>query len=52
MGGSRADRALAALLGVAIGDAMGMPAQTWSRDKIKQSFGTITGFLDAPAHTG
>ena len=43
------DRAMGALLGVAIGDAMGMPSQTLSRDQIASSYGRITGFRDAVA---
>ena len=45
------DRALGALAGVAIGDAMGMPTQTLSRAQISETYGAITGFLDAaPSH--
>jgi ADP-ribosylglycohydrolase len=41
------DRALGALLGVAIGDAMGMPSQTWSRETIRSVYGEITDFAEA-----
>jgi len=41
------DRALGALLGVAIGDAMGMPSQTLSRDEIRSAYGEIVDFVDA-----
>lgn len=39
------DRALAALLGVAIGDALGMPSQTLSCAEITSHYGTITDFM-------
>jgi len=41
------DRALGALAGVAIGDAMGMPTQTLSRAQIGLSYGVITDLTDA-----
>ncbi len=41
------DRALAALQGLAIGDALGMPTQLMSRAAIAGQFGTIDGFRDA-----
>ncbi len=45
------DRALAALQGLAIGDALGMPTQLMSRAEITRRFGTIDGFRDAaPDH--
>lgn len=44
----RYDKMLGALLGVALGDAMGMPAEGWSRRKIRERFGEITGFLPGP----
>lgn len=40
------DRAYGALIGGAIGDAMGMPASFFTRDKIKQVYGYITDFLE------
>lgn len=40
------DRATAALIGVALGDALGMPAQTLSRAAIEQAYGRIGGFVD------
>lgn len=40
-------RALGALAGVAVGDAMGMPTQTLSRPDIKRIYGVIDGFRDA-----
>lgn len=36
------------LTGVAVGDAMGMPSELWSRRKVKERFGRITGFLPGP----
>ncbi|THD85770.1 ADP-ribosylglycohydrolase [Aliigemmobacter aestuarii] len=41
----RLDRALGALMGVAIGDALGMPAQTFPRDRITAIYGRITDFV-------
>lgn len=40
-------RALGALAGVAVGDAMGMPTQTLSRTEIARLYGPIHGFRDA-----
>jgi len=42
-------RARGALVGVAVGDALGMPSQTFSREEIVVSFGRITSFLP-PRH--
>jgi ADP-ribosylglycohydrolase len=42
------ERALGALYGLAIGDALGMPTQLLSRDQIAIYFGTIDGFREAP----
>lgn len=42
----RFDRALGALAGVALGDAMGMPAQTLPRAEIRAAYGRITDFID------
>lgn len=39
------NRAIGCLVGVAVGDALGMPSELWSRKKVKQRFGNITGFL-------
>lgn len=39
-----ADRALAALTGVALGDALGMPSQTLDRAAIRVAYGRIAGF--------
>ncbi len=36
------------LYGMAIGDALGMPSELWSRRKVKDYFGEITEFLDGP----
>ena len=40
------DRATAALFGLALGDAMGMPTQTLDRTNIQKRYGEITGFVD------
>jgi ADP-ribosylglycohydrolase len=39
------DRALGALVGVAVGDALGMPAQTLDRAEILHHYGRIEGFV-------
>ena len=44
------DHALAAFQGLAIGDALGMPTQSMSRDEIRLDHGGITGFVDAGPH--
>jgi ADP-ribosylglycohydrolase len=44
------DHALAALTGLAIGDALGMPTQSMSRAQILADHGAITGFADAGPH--
>lgn len=41
-------KAYASLIGVAIGDAMGMPVELWPQEKIKDHFGKITDFVSAP----
>ncbi len=43
------DRACGALLGLAIGDALGMPTQSFSRAEIERRFGRIDGFRAGPA---
>lgn len=49
---SRADRARGCLLGLAIGDAMGAPAENMSAEAIRRRWGTVDGFLtDDPAGT-
>lgn len=49
--GGRRERALGALAGLAIGDALGMPTQMMSRAEVRRRFGKITGFLAAaPDH--
>ncbi len=40
------DKILGVLYGMAIGDAMGMPPELWSRKRIIQKYGTITDFLE------
>lgn len=42
------DKTLGALYGLAIGDAMGMPGELWSRRRIKQHFGKIDTFISGP----
>ncbi len=41
------DRARGALVGLALGDALGMPTQSFSREQIAERYGRITGFVDA-----
>lgn len=41
------DRALGALTGLALADALGMPTQSMSRDRIADTYGPITGLVDA-----
>ena len=43
------DKIAGALFGMALGDAMGMPAELWGRKRVKAFFGRIEGFLDGPA---
>jgi ADP-ribosylglycohydrolase len=43
------DRALGALYGLAIGDALGMPTQMLSPEEVERGFGPITWFVPAPA---
>jgi ADP-ribosylglycohydrolase len=42
------DKILGTLYGMAIGDAMGMPSELWSRRKVQNYFGYISEFLDGP----
>ncbi|WP_171180437.1 ADP-ribosylglycohydrolase family protein [Ruegeria sp. HKCCD8929] len=42
---SKLDRAYGALIGMAIGDALGMPSQTMSPEQICRHYGQITGFV-------
>lgn len=42
------DRVLGTVYGVALGDAMGMPGELWSRQHIQDHFGRIDRFLDGP----
>jgi len=44
----RYDRALGALTGLALGDALGMPTQLLPRQVVQARYGTLTGFVDAP----
>ena len=47
---SELDKTLGAFYGVAIGDALGMPVETWSAEQIKQAFGQITDYKDPGNH--
>jgi ADP-ribosylglycohydrolase/sugar/nucleoside kinase (ribokinase family) len=42
------NRALGALYGLAIGDALGMPTQSLSRERIAALYGSLTGFEPGP----
>ena len=42
------DRARGALLGLAIGDALGMPTQNLPRETIAERYGVLDTFVDAP----
>jgi len=42
---NRRERIKGALIGVAVGDAMGMPSEMYTRKAIRETFGRITGFL-------
>ncbi|UOK40043.1 ADP-ribosylglycohydrolase family protein [Pseudomonas palleroniana] len=43
------DRALGAFYGLALGDALGMPTQSLSREQVRMQFGAITALQDAHA---
>lgn len=40
------NKVLGVLYGMAIGDAMGMPPELWSRKRVLEHYGEIRGFLD------
>ena len=42
------DRALGALYGLAVGDALGMPTQLYPRDEVLARFGDLTWFVAGP----
>jgi ADP-ribosylglycohydrolase len=42
------ERILGGLIGVAVGDAFGMPSEMWSQERIQKYFGIITDFLPGP----
>lgn len=42
------DRIRGCFLGVALGDAMGMPGELWPRARVREHFGRITEFLPGP----
>lgn len=44
--GQQMDRALGALMGVALGDALGMPSQTLPRARIEDAYGRISDLVD------
>jgi ADP-ribosylglycohydrolase len=44
----RYDRTLGALTGLALGDALGMPTQLLPRERIRERYGELTWFVDAP----
>src|SRR5690349_5387022 len=48
MPGDIENRALGALYGLAIGDALGMPTQLLSRERVAARFGRLTGFEPGP----
>jgi ADP-ribosylglycohydrolase len=45
---TRRERAIGALVGLAVGDALGMPTQGLSPDRIRSTIGRVTGLLPAP----
>lgn len=47
--GTMHDHALGALVGLTIGDALGMPTQSMSPEQIRARYGWVDGFLDAAA---
>ena len=46
---TRENRALGAFYGLALGDALGMPTQSLSREQVQKRFGAITALEDADA---
>lgn len=42
------DRAHGALAGLALGDALGMPTQSFTRAQVRQRFGLVPGLLEGP----
>lgn len=50
--GGQFDRAYAALLGLALGDAMGMPTQMLSPDQIRRRYGYLETFAEGMAAPG
>jgi ADP-ribosyl-[dinitrogen reductase] hydrolase len=41
----RQDRVIGALLGLAIGDALGMPVEGWTRERVRERYGEIDHFI-------
>ncbi|GAA1209921.1 ADP-ribosylglycohydrolase family protein [Prauserella alba] len=50
IGGDVRDRAVGAFEGLALGDALGMPTQSMSRESIATHYGRVEGLLDAVEH--
>src|SRR5829696_5077043 len=44
-GGVKQERFLGALMGMAIGDAMGMPVAGWNAERIRERYGAIDGYF-------
>jgi ADP-ribosylglycohydrolase len=42
------ERAAGCLAGLALGDAMGMPSELWVPERVKKTFGWLSGFHPAP----
>lgn len=43
-----ADRAMGCLIGMSVGDAMGMPTQMQTRSTVRERYGYVAGFLPGP----
>lgn len=48
--GVNKDKVRGMFLGTAVGDALGMPVEGWSADKIKETHGRVTSYLDPKGH--
>src|SRR5215207_9063268 len=44
-GGVKQERFLGALMGMAIGDALGMPVAGWNAERIRERYGAIDGYF-------
>ncbi|GBC99752.1 ADP-ribosyl-[dinitrogen reductase] glycohydrolase [bacterium HR17] len=49
---SRLQRFQGCLVGVAVGDALGMPVEGWTREQIRQRFGVLREMVDGPRSAG